>query len=113
MLCDPTAAYKSAYIWNTFFHLLKWNPCPFYTQAPNSKAFTEIFEIDISEQKNERGEKCLSLPIFPFQLPFNPFYSLLRGFFFVSFVVALMVRLAVNTAHSGALLHETMTYITY
>lgn len=65
------------------------------------EAFTEICEIDISEQKKKKREKYLSLPIFLFNFLSTLFIRF--SVFCVSFVGTLMARLRVNTVHSSDL----------
>jgi hypothetical protein len=100
MLRNLTSIYNSEYIWNTFFHLLEWNSPPLFFVGLELEAFTEICEIDISEQKI-KIEKYLSLPIFLFNFLSTLFIRFLV--FCVSFVCSLMARLTVNTVHSGDL----------
>jgi len=84
-----------------------------YTGLKPQSLQRNIWDRHKRTKKNERGEKCLSLPIFPFQLPFNPFYSRLCFFFVFRSLFRLWFASQLMLCILEAFLNETMTYIAY
>lgn len=114
-LWDPTAVHKSAYIWNTFFHLLKWNPCPFlYTGLKLQNLRRNIWDRH-KRTKKMKGEKNVFPSLFflfnfllTLFIRFSVFFlCVFRLLFRLWFVSLLILRIL------EGFLSETMTYITY